>query len=78
MNFRKTQEKLAGRFTVIRNDEEQLIVHCFGALGRLGVTQEDVDFICNFYMTKPTENWLRQETADAGDSFYIIIYKETA
>ena len=72
-NFRKIQAKLAGRFQLIRKDDKELVVHCFGALGQLGVTQEDVDFICNFYMVEPTETWLRENARDAGDSFYLII-----
>ena len=71
--FKRVSQKLAGRFQLISKTESQAVVHCFGELGRLGVNQDDVDFICRFYMIPPTEAWLRENAKDAGDSFYIII-----
>ena len=62
-------EKLAGRFHIVRKDIDKIIVRCIGALKEQKLNQEDVDFICRFYMINPTEKWLR-------DGSNLIIYKE--
>ena len=56
-----------------RNEDGDCVIHCFGALGQTGVNNDDVRYICGFYGIPYSEDWRREETRDAGDSFYLLI-----
>lgn len=65
---------LAGRFRLIRKDDKELVVLLFGDLEKKKVKQVHVDYICNFYMTPPTDRW-SLEDAKSGPGFYLIVKK---
>jgi hypothetical protein len=65
---------LAGRFRVIRKDDKQLVVFLFGDLEKKMVKQVHVDYICRFYNTPTTEEWLL-EGAKNEHGFYLIVKK---
>lgn len=75
MDWSKVHRKLAGRFRLLerRNDDGDCVIHCFGSLGQTGVNNDDVRYICGFYGIPYSEDWRREETRDAGDSFYLLI-----
>jgi len=75
MVWSKVQRKLAGRFRLLerRNDKGNCVIHCFGSLGQTGVSNDDVRYMCGFYGIPYKENWVREETCDIGDSFYVLI-----
>ena len=73
-HFQTTQAKLAGRFHLVRKDPDKIIVRCIGSLVGKRLTQADVDYLCGFHNTKPTEKWLQEEPKNHG--FNLIIYKE--
>lgn len=71
----KTFNKLAGRFTLVRREQEKIIVRCIGSLVGERLTQDDVNYICGFYNIPHTEKWL-QEAPQNNTYFNLIIYKE--
>lgn len=75
VDWSKVHRKLAGRFRLLerRNDDGDCVLHCFGSLGQTGVNNDDVRYICGFYGIPYNEDWRREETRDAGDSFYLLI-----
>lgn len=75
MDWSKVHRKLAGRFRLLerRNDDGDCVIHCFGSLGQTGVNNDDVRYICGFCGIPYSEDWRREETCDAGDSFYLLI-----
>lgn len=75
MDWSKAQRKLAGRFQLLerRNDQGNCVIHCFGPLGQTGVSDDDVRYMCDFYGIPYKGNWVREETCDIGDSFYVLI-----
>ena len=68
-------QKLAGHFQLIMLDGPGgiSVFHCFGELGRTGVTDEDVRCMCRCSGIPYHEDWRREDTQDIGASFYIII-----
>ena len=38
-----------------------------------GVSNDDVRYMCGFYGIPYKENWVREETCDISDSFYVLI-----
>lgn len=65
---------LAGRFRLIRKDDKEIVVHIFGGVEKKQLRQKNVDFICNFYMIPPTDQWI-MEDAESGAGFYLIVKK---
>ena len=51
MDTQSIREKLMGRVQLIerRNDNNESVIHCFGALGQSGVAEADVLHLCGFY-----------------------------
>lgn len=75
VDWSKVHRKLADRFRLLehRNDAGDCVIHCFGSLGQTGVNNDDVRYICGFCGIPYSEDWRREETCDAGDSFYLLI-----
>lgn len=75
IDWNKAKRKLAGRSMLLerRNDDGDCVIHCFGYLGQTGVSADDVRYICSFYGIPYKDGWRREDTRDAGDSFYILL-----
>lgn len=67
--------KLAGQFHLVFRDSEKIIVRCIGSLVGGRLSQEDVNYICDFYHFPHTEKWL-QEAPQNNTYFILNIYKE--
>ena len=73
MDTQSIQEKLMGRVQLIErcSDNNESVIHCFGALGQSGVTEADVLYLCGFYGIPYYGRWIVEATNDIGDSFYL-------
>ena len=73
MDTQSIREKLMGRVQLIerRNDNNESVIHCFGALGQSGVAEADVLHLCGFYGIPYHGSWTVEAASDIGDSFYL-------
>ena len=73
MDTQSIREKLMGRVQLIerRNDNNESVIHCFGALGQSGVAEADVRHLCGFYGIPYHGSWTVEAASDIGDSFYL-------